>query len=95
MSADRVKRLEQLRLQGEGQRAALAEDLAALRRDFEGRRAQLRWAGGALTAMATTGTVLYKIFARSSLAYQAGRIASAAGVLFQLGRAAFRIKRSW
>lgn len=95
MNAGRAARIEELRRQGERERAALAEDLAALRRDFEGRRAQLRWAGGALTAIATTGTVLYKIFAHSSVAYRAGRIASAAGVLFQLGRAAFRIKRFW
>ena len=69
--------------------------LAALRHDFEERRSQLRFAGAAVTAAATAGTVLYKIFGHASVAYRVGRIASAAGVLFQLGRAAFRMRRSW
>ena len=95
MSPERAERIEELRRQGERQRAALAGDLAVLRLEFEQRRSQLRFASTAVTVIATVGTVLYKIFGHSSVAYQVGRIASAAGVLFQLGRAAFRTRRFW
>lgn len=95
MSPETAERIGELRRKGERERAALAADLAALRHDFEERRAQLRFAGNAITVIATAGTVLYKIFGRTSVAYRAGRIASAAGVLFQLGRAAFKAKRFW
>jgi hypothetical protein len=95
MSPETAERIEELRRQGERQRAALAGDLAALRLEFEQRRSQLRFASTAVTVIATAGTVLYKIFGRSSVAYRVGRIASAAGVLFQLGRAAFRTRRFW
>jgi hypothetical protein len=95
MSPQAAERIEQLRRQGERERASLAADVAALRHDFDEQRSRLRFAGNALTVIATAGTVLYKIFGRSSVAYRVGRIASAAGVLFQLGRAAFKTRRSW
>jgi hypothetical protein len=95
MKPQAAERIEELRRQGERERAELAVELAALRHAFEERRRQLRFAGTAVTAIATAGTVLYKIFGRASLAYRVGRIATAAGVLFQLGRAAFKTKRFW
>jgi hypothetical protein len=95
MSPKTAERVEELRRQGERERAELAAEVAALRHEFEERRRQLRFAGTAVTVIATAGTVLYKIFGRTSVAYRVGRIASAAGVLFQLGRAAFRTKRFW
>jgi hypothetical protein len=95
MSPKTAERVEELRRQGERERAELAAEVAALRNEFEERRRQLRFAGTAVTVIATAGTVLYKIFGRTSIAYRVGRIASAAGVLFQLGRAAFRTKRFW
>lgn len=95
MTPGAAARIEDLRRQGERHRADLASELAALRNDFEQRRSQLRFVGNVVTVLATAGTVLYKIFGRSSVAYRVGRIASAAGVLFQLGRAAFRTKRFW
>ena len=95
MNAERTARIEELRRQGESERAALAADVAELHEEFSRRRAQWKFIGTALTVLATTGAVLYKLFGRASVAYRVGRIASAAGVLFQLGRAAFRTKKLW
>ena len=89
------ERIEELRRRGEVERQALASDVAALRAEYEERRSQLRFAGTALTVIATAGTVLFKLFGKSSVAYRAGQIASAAGVLFHIGRAAFKAKKSW
>ena len=89
------ERIEELRRRGEVERQALASDIAALRTEYENRRSQLRFAGTALTVIATTGTILFKLFGKSSVAYRAGQIASAAGVLFHIGRAAFKAKKSW
>jgi hypothetical protein len=93
MSPAATARLEELRRKGEGERTALASEVSALRHDFEERRSQVRFAGNVVTVLATAGTILYKIFGRSSLAYRVGQVASAAGVLFQLGRAAFRTRK--
>lgn len=95
MTAESQERIRQLVLQGEAEREDLAADVAGLRRKFDDRREKLRFAGTALTTVATVVTVLYKFFGRGSLAVRVGRIASAAGVLFQLSRAAFRAKRFW
>lgn len=89
------ERVEELRRRGEEERRALAADVAALRAEYEARRSQIRFAGTAVTAIATAGTILYKLFGRSSIAYRVGRLASAAGVLFHLGRAAFKTRRLW
>ena len=95
MSVEAEARVAQLRAEGERQRAALAGELTGIRGEIEERRSQLRFAGNALTILATAGTVLYKIFGKTSVAYRVGRLASAAGILFQLGRAAFKTRRSW
>jgi len=95
MNDERRDRIQELLLQGEVERAALAADVAGLRRELDERRQKLRFAGTALTAIATVATVAYKFFGSGSLAVRVGRIASAAGVLFQLSRAAFRTKRFW
>ncbi|HEV2062935.1 MAG TPA: hypothetical protein VGS00_00105 [Thermoanaerobaculia bacterium] len=89
------ERIEELRRRGEEERLALAADVAGLRADYEARRSQIRFAGTAATAIVTIGTVLFKIFGRTSVAYRVGRLASAAGVLFHLGRAAFKTRRLW
>ena len=95
MNAAAQERIEELRQKGDVERRALASDVAALRAEYEERRSQLRFASTALTVIATAGTVLFKIFGKSSVAYRAGQIASAAGVLFHIGRAAFKAKKSW
>jgi len=87
------ERIEELRRRGEGERLALAADVADLRADYEARRSQIRFAGTAATAIATVGTVLFKLFGRTSVAYRVGKLASAAGVLFHIGRAAFRTRK--
>ncbi|MBC8645597.1 MAG: hypothetical protein H7X85_00415, partial [Thermoanaerobaculia bacterium] len=46
-------------------------------------------AGGAAAA----GTVAFKLFGRNSMSAKLGRLASAAGVLFSLGRAFGRARR--
>ncbi len=89
------ERIEEMRLRGEAERLALAADLEALRAEYDSRRSQIRFAGAAVTAIATVGTVLYKLFGRTSVAYRVGRLASAAGVLFHIGRAAFKTRRLW
>ena len=88
-------RIEELRRRGEEERLALATELKGLRADYEARRSQIRFAGTAVTAILTIGTVLFKLFGRTSVAYRVGRLASAAGVLFHIGRAAFRTRRLW
>jgi len=93
MSAESQERIRQLVARGEAERRDLAAEIAFLRREVDDKREKLRFAGTALTAVATVVTVLYKFFGRGSLAVRVGRIASAAGVLFQLSRAAFRAKR--
>ena len=90
MSAERPDRIQQLLARGEAERQDLAAEIALLRREVDGKREKLRYAGAALTTIATVVTVLYKFFGRGALAVRVGRIASAAGVLFQLSRAAFR-----
>jgi len=93
MSESSRERIRQLLQQGDSQRADLAAAVAGLRAELDEKREKLRFAGTALTAVATAVTVAYKFFGRGSLAVRVGRIASAAGVLFQLSRAAFRTKR--
>lgn len=89
------ERIEELRRRGEEERLALAGDLAGLRADYEARRSQIKFAGTAATVIATIGTVLFKLFGRTSVAYRVGKLASAAGVLFHIGRAAFRTRKLW
>ena len=89
------ERVEELRRRGDEERLALAADLADLRADYDARRSQIRFAGTAVTAIATIGTVLFKLFGRTSVAYRVGKLASAAGVLFHIGRAAFKTRRLW
>jgi hypothetical protein len=92
MSAHR-ERVEALRRRGEHERETLAATVVAIRREIEERRS--RWkrlsllAGGAAAA----GTVAFKLFGRNSVSAKLGRIASAAGVLFSLGRAFGRARR--
>ena len=93
MKGEREERIRQLVARGESEREDLVAEIAGLRREFDERREKLRFAGTALTAVATVVTVLYKFFGKGSLAVRVGRLASAAGVLFQLSRAAFRAKR--
>jgi hypothetical protein len=95
MNAAARERIEELRRRGEEERMALAADVAGLRAEYEARRAQIRFAGTAATAIAAIGTVLFKLFSRTSVAYRVGRLASAAGVLFHIGRAAFRTRKLW
>ena len=89
------ERIEELRRKGEAERLALVADLSALRAEYDARRSQIRFAGTAMTAIATVATVLYKLFGRTSVAFRVGRLASAAGVLFHIGRAAFRTRKLW
>ena len=89
------ERLEELQRRGEEERLALAAEVAGLRADYEVRRSQMRFAGTAVTVIATIGTVLFKVFGRTSVAYRVGKLASAAGVLFHIGRAAFKTRRLW
>jgi len=88
------ERIGELLARGEREREALSRELAGIRSELDERRSQLRFASGAVTVVATAATVLYKIFGRTSVAYRVGRFASAAEVLFQLGRAAFNLRRS-
>ena len=89
------QRIEDFRLKGDAERHALAAEVAQLRADYEKRRSQIRFAGNAATVIATVGTVLFKLFGRTSVAYRVGKLASAAGVLLHIGRAAFRARKLW
>lgn len=87
------ERVEALRGRGEHERETLAATVVAIRQEIEERRS--RWkrlsllAGGAAAA----GTVAFKLFGRNSVSAKLGRIASAASVLFRLGRAFGRARR--
>jgi hypothetical protein len=92
MSA-RQERVEALRRRGEHERETLAAKVVAIRQGIEDWRSRWkRWsllAGGAAAA----GTVAFKLFGRNSVSAKLGRLASAASVLFSLGRAFGRARR--
>ncbi|MFN2385120.1 MAG: hypothetical protein ABR576_02345 [Thermoanaerobaculia bacterium] len=91
--SEQRERVEALRRRGEYERETLAATVLAIRREIDERRS--RWkrlsllAGGAAAA----GTVAFKLFGRNSVSAKLGRLASAASVLFSLGRAFGRARR--
>jgi hypothetical protein len=91
--SDHIERIEALRRRGAHERETLAAKVVAIRQEIDERRD--RWkrvsllAGGAAAA----GTVAFKLFGRNSLSARLGKLASAAGILFSLGRAFGRVRR--
>jgi hypothetical protein len=91
--SERLERVEALRRRGEHERETLAATVVAVRQEIDERRS--RWkrlsllAGGAAAA----GTVAFKLFGRNSVSAKLGRLATAASVLFSLGRAVGRARR--
>jgi hypothetical protein len=89
----RTERIEMLRLRAEHEREALAREIAALREEIEERRSRWKRLGLLAGGAAAAGTVAYKLFGRNSMSAKLGRMASAASLLFSLGRAFGRARR--
>ena len=91
--SEHLERIEALRRRGAHERETLAATVVTVRQEIDERRS--RWkkvsllAGGAAAA----GTVAFKLFGRHSMSAKLGRLASAAGILFSLGRAFGRARR--
>jgi len=95
MNDTRRDRLEGLRRRGEFERDVLAREVAGLRREIE--RVGSRWktAGWIAGGLAAAWTVGHKLFGKHSLSAKLGRVASAASILFGLGRAVGRARKFW
>ncbi len=91
----REEAIEGLRRRGEFERGTLAREAAELAGQVKRRRACWKAIGLAAGAAAAAGTVAYKLFGRSSLSARLGRLASAASILFSIGRAVVRARRFW
>jgi len=88
-------RIEGLRRRGEFERDVLAREVAGLRGEIE--RVSSRWktAGWIAGGVAAAWTVGHKLFGKRSLSAKLGRVASAASILFGLGRAVGRARKFW
>jgi len=91
----REERIEGLRRRGEFERETLAGEVVELAEDVERRRSRWKTIGLFAGGAAAAGTVAYKLFGRSSLSARVGRMASAASILFSIGRAVGRTRRFW
>ena len=95
MKETRKARIEGLRRRGEFERDVLAREVAGLRGEID--RVGSRWktAGFIAGGLAAAWTVFHKLFGKHSLSAKLGRAASAASVLFGLGRAVGRARKFW
>jgi len=91
----RSDRIEGLRRRGEFERDVLAREVSGLRGEID--RVASRWktAGFIAGGLAAAWTVFHKLFGRRSLSAKLGRVASAASLLFGLGKAVGRARKPW
>jgi hypothetical protein len=88
-------RLTALRRRASWEREDLATALSELQVAAGAFREKWRFAGWAATGLAAAATAGWRLFGRHSLAAKAGRVASAASLLFGIGRGLWRIRRLW
>jgi hypothetical protein len=91
----RAARIDELRRRGELERETLVREMAGLRAEIDLRRSRWKTAGWIAGGLAAAWTVGNKLFGRRSLSAKLGRVASAASLLFGLGRAVYRVRRLW
>ena len=91
----RTDRIEGLRRRGEFERDTLAREVAGLRGAIDEKRARWKVAGYVAGIAAAAWTVGTRLFGRHSISAKIGRLASAAQILFGLGKAVGRVRRFW
>ena len=91
----RGDRIAALVTRGREERQELVGATIGFRAQVERRKAQWRAASFLATGLALTGTVVYRLFGKTSLSAQLTRAASVASLLFGLARAFGRIRRFW
>ncbi len=91
----REDRIAALVARGREQREDLTAATIEIREQIERRKAQWRAASFLATGLAVTGTVVYRLFGKTSLSAQISRAASGVSVLLGLARAFGRIRRFW
>ncbi|HEX9285913.1 MAG TPA: hypothetical protein VF999_01475 [Thermoanaerobaculia bacterium] len=95
MRETRKTRIDGLRRRGEFERDVLAREVAGLRAEIERTGSRWKTAGWIAGGLAAAWTVGNKLFGKHSLSAKVGRLASAASVLFGLGRAVGRARKFW
>lgn len=93
--SDSGQRIAALKLRAAWEREDLAGALREVRLEADSVRTRWRFAGWAASGLAAAATAGWKLFGRNSLAYKAGKIASAASLLLGIGRGVQRIRRFW
>ena len=91
----REDRIALLVARGREEREDLAAATIEIRAQVERRKAQWRTASFLATGLAVTGTVVYRLFGKTSLSAQLGRVASVVSLLMGLARVFSRIRRFW
>ncbi len=91
----REDRIAALVARGNKEREDLAAATIEIREEIERRKAQWKAASFLATGLAVTGTVVYRLFGKRSLAAQLGRAASVVSLLMGLARAFSRVRRFW
>ena len=92
---NREDRIAALVARGNQEREDLTAATIRMREELERRKAQWKAASFLATGLAVTGTVVYRLFGKTSLAAQLGRAASVVSLLMGLARAFSRIRRFW
>ncbi len=95
MRETRKTRIDGLRRRGEFERDALAREVAGLRAEIERTGSRWKTAGWIAGGLAAAWTVGHKLFGKHSLSAKLSRLASAASMLFGLGRAVGRARKFW
>lgn len=91
----REDRIAALVARGNQEREDLAAATVEIRQELERRKAQWKAASFLATGLAVTGTVVYRLFGKTSLAAQLGRAASVVSLLVGLARVFTRIRHFW
>ncbi len=91
----RQDRIAALVARGNQEREDLAAAVFEISAEFERRKAQWRAASFLATALAVTGTVVYRLFGKTSLSARLARAASVVSLVVGLARAIGRIRRFW
>jgi len=95
MRETRKTRIDGLRRRGEFERDVLAREVAGLRAEIERTGSRWKTAGWIAGGLAAAWTVGHKLFGKHSLSAKLSRLASAASMLFGLGRAVVRARKFW
>jgi hypothetical protein len=95
MKENESQRMEALIARGAAEREDVVLALLDVRAEVERRRTQWKIASLVATGLATTATIVYKLFGKSSVSAKVGKAASALAMIVGLTRAALRVRRFW